>query len=108
MPVIGSSHPVVSSSLPTLKGYGAKRSTGYGLLFVNVDQNNAVTTTVGIMNDTRTFATTTLVYGKAEYDNSQTNVWTAPISESLGTVSGSFSVTLPQWSVTAITLLAAP
>jgi hypothetical protein len=100
--------PVVSSSLPTVKAYSAKRSTGYGLLLVNVDQNNAVTTTVGIMNDMRTFTTSTFVYGKAEYDNSQSNVWTAPVSQSLGTVSGSFSITLPQWSVTAITLSAAP
>ena len=68
----------MSSSLATVKAYGARRGTGYGLLFVNIDQNNAVTTAVGIVNDTRTFTATSLVYGKAQYDNSQNNVWTAP------------------------------
>lgn len=100
--------PRVSSSLATLKAYGARRGNGYGLLLVNIDQNNAVTTAVGIVNDARTFTATSLVYGKAQYDNSQNNVWTAPLSQSLGTVTGSFSITLPQWSVTAITLSTAP
>ena len=96
--------PTVSSSLPTVKGYAARRSGGYGLLLVNVDQNNPVTTAVAIMNDTRTYTASSLVYGKTQYDNSQNNVWTTPVSQSLGQVSGSFSVTLPQWSITAITL----
>jgi hypothetical protein len=96
--------PALSSSLATVKAYAARRSSGYGLLLVNVDQNNPVTTAVAIMNDTRTFTATGLVYGKTQYDNSQNNVWTTPVSQSLGQVSGSFSVTLPQWSVTAITL----
>jgi len=98
----------VSSSLPTVKAYGARRGSGYGLLLVNIDQNNAVTTGVGIVNDTRTFTASSLVYGKAQYDNSQNNVWTAPVSQSLGTVAGSFFIMLPQWSVTAITLSTAP
>lgn len=96
--------PTVSSSLATVKAYAARRSGGYGLLLVNVDQNNPITTAVAIMNDTRTFTASSLVYGKAQYDNSQNNVWTTPVSQSLGQVSGSFSVALPQWSVTAITL----
>lgn len=96
--------PTVSSSLATVKAYAAKRSGGYGLLLVNVDQNNPVTTAVAIMNDTRTFSASSLVYSKVQYDNSQNNFWTTPVPQSLGQVSGSFSVTLPQWSVTAITL----
>jgi hypothetical protein len=96
--------PVLSSSLATLKAYGARRSSGYGLLLINLDQNNPVTTAVTIMNDARTFTASTLLYGKAQYDNSQNNIWTAPVSQSLGTVVGSFSMTLPQWSITAVTL----
>lgn len=96
--------PTVSTSLATVKAYGTRRSTGYGVLLVNIDENNAVTTTVGIVNDTRTFTASSLVYGKAQYDNSQSNVWTTPVSQSLGSVTGTFSVTLPPWSVSAITL----
>jgi hypothetical protein len=100
--------PAVSSSLTTVKAYGARRSSGYGLLLVNVDESNAATTAVTIANDARTFTASSLVYGKAQYDNSQNNVWTVPVSQSLGQVAGSFSITLPQWSVTAITLTTAP
>jgi hypothetical protein len=98
--------PALSSSLTTLKAYGARRGTGYGLLLINLDQNNAVTTAVTIMNDTRSFNATSLLYGKAQYDNSQNNIWTTPVSQSLGTVAGSFSIMLPQWSITAVTLSA--
>jgi hypothetical protein len=98
--------PAVSSSLATLRAYAARRASGYGLLLVNTDQNNPVTTTVGIVNDTRTFTASSLVYGKAQYDNSKNNVWTTPVSQSLGTVTGSLSITVPQWSITAITLSA--
>ena len=96
--------PTMSSSLATVKAYGARRGSGYSLLLVNLDQNSPVTTAVAIMNDTRTFTASSLVYGKTQYDNSQNDTWTGPVSQSLGEVSGSFSVTLPQWSVTAITL----
>lgn len=96
--------PTVGSSLSTVKAYAARRGTGYGVLLINIDENNAVTTTLGIINDARSFTATSLVYGKAQYDNSQTNVWTAPVSQSLGTVTDAVPIALPPWSVTAITL----
>ncbi len=96
--------PTVGSTLTSVRAYGARRSTGYGVLLVNIDQNNAVSAMVDVVNDPRAFAVSSLVYGKAQYDDSQHNVWTAPASQTLGTVSGSFSVTLPPWSVTALTL----
>ena len=96
--------PGVSTVLPTIKAYGTRRSTGYGLLLINADQNNAVTTSIGIANDTRSFTANSVVYGKAQYDNSQGNVWTGPVSQSLGSVTGTFPITLPPWSVTGITL----
>jgi hypothetical protein len=100
--------PAVSSSLATVKAYGRRRGSGYGLLLVNTDQNHTVTTAVGILNDAKTFTISSLVYGRAQYDNSQNNVWTTPVSQSLGRRHGSFSITLPPWSVTAITLSRRP
>lgn len=96
--------PVVSPALKSVEVYGTRRNSGYGLLLVNTDQNNAVTTAIGIANDTRSFTAKSLVYSKAQYDKSQNNVWSTPVPQSLGTVTGSFAITLPQWSVTAITL----
>ena len=96
--------PSVNSNLPTIKAYASKRSNGYGILLVNTDENNPVTTTLGIAKDARTFTATTLLYGKAQYDQSQTGVWVGPVSASLGTVNNPFSVTLPPWSMTIVRL----
>jgi hypothetical protein len=96
--------PIVDSSLTSIRAYAAKRSSGYGLLLVNVDENNPVSATIKLLNESRTFTASSMVYGRAQYDDAQHNVWTPPISQSLGSVSASLSVTLPQWSITAITL----
>jgi hypothetical protein len=96
--------PTVNSSLSSVKAYGARRGSGYGVMLVNTDQHNAVPIALTLANDARTFTATSLVYGKAQYDDSRNNIWTAPVSQSLGTVSGSLLVTLPPWSVTAVTL----
>jgi hypothetical protein len=94
------------SSLSTVKAYAGKRASGYGLLLVNLDENKDVSATVEIVNDSRSFVTSSLVYGKAQYDESQHNVWSQPMSQSLGVVSSSFAIDLPAWSVTSITLSA--
>jgi len=94
------------TSLPTVKAYAGRRASGYGVLLVNLDQNNDVNASLEIANDTRSFPVSSLVYGKAEYDQSQNNVWSPPMSQSLGVVSGSFAIDLPPWSITAITLSA--
>jgi hypothetical protein len=94
------------TSLPTVKAYAGRRASGYGVLLVNLDQNNDVNASLEIANDTRSFSVSSLVYGKAEYDQSQNNVWSPPMSQSLGVVSGSFAIDLPPWSITAITLSA--
>jgi hypothetical protein len=96
--------PTLDPSLSTVKGYGARRGNGYGVLLINLDQSTAITTTFGITNDARTFTASIMVYGKAQYDNSQNNVWSPPTTQSLGSVNGSFAITLAPWSITAITL----
>src|SRR5579863_1383612 len=96
--------PTLQQPGKTLRAYGARRSNGYGVLLVNIDKKHAVAMTVTLENDSRTFSASRLFYGKAQYDNSKDNVWTAPVFQSLGSVSGTFCVTLPPWSATAITL----
>jgi hypothetical protein len=85
--------------------YGARRDSGYGLLFVN-PESQWVGTAVSIANDSRTFSASSLVYGEIQYYD--INSWAGPDSQSLGTVSGSFPVQLPPESITAITLSATP
>ena len=94
------------TSLSAVKAFGGRRTSGYGLLLINLDENNDVSASVEIVNDSRNFVANSLVYSKAQYDNSQNNVWSMPESQSLGAVSGSFAIDLPPWSITAITLSA--
>ena len=94
------------TSLPTVQAYAGRRATGYGLLLINLDENKDANATVEIVNDSRSFAVTSLVYGKAQYDQSQNNIWSPPMSQSLGVVAGSFPIDLPPWSIIAITLSA--
>jgi len=94
------------TSLSTIRAYAGRRASGYGLLLVNLDENADLSTSVQIVNDSRSFVASSLVYGKAQYDQSQNNVWSPPMSQSLGAVTGSFAIDLPQWSITAITLSA--
>jgi hypothetical protein len=98
--------PSISSSLTTLRAYASKRSSGYGILLVNIDENNAISTTVGIANDARSFTATQLSYTKAQFDAGGSGSFPGAAAASLGTVSGNFTVTLPPWSMTGIVLTA--
>ncbi len=95
----------VNSSLANVRAYGASQASGYSVMLFNLDENNGVTVTVGVANTSRaSFTASTVTYGKAQYDDSQKGTWTAPVSQSLGSVSAPVSVTLPPWSMTVLTL----
>jgi hypothetical protein len=95
----------VATSLPNVRAYGATNGTGYSVMIFNLDQNAATSATVGVSNTNSTsFNATTMTYGKAQYDNSKNNVWTAPVSQSLGAVNGAVTLSLPPWSMTVLKL----
>ena len=95
----------VSASLPNVRAYAATQGSGFALMLFNLDESASATVTVGISNTSLTsFAATTVTYGKAQYDASQNGVWTAPVSQSLGTAGAPISVTLPAWSMTVLEL----
>jgi len=67
-------------------------------MLFNLNETASATVTVGVSNTAKTsFAASTVTYGKAQYDNSQNLEWTAPVTQSLGTVQAPVSVTLPAW-----------
>ena len=95
----------LGSGASSVRAYAASNPTGYALLAFNLDQNNATTLSVALNGQGRSaFTATQTTYGKLQYDDSKTNVWTAPISTALGTVSTSFNVSLPPWSMSVLTL----
>jgi hypothetical protein len=95
----------VDASLANVRAYGATQGSGYALMLFNLSQTASTTATVGVQNaGSSSFTASTVTYGKQQYDDSQNNVWTPPVSATLGTVHGSVSVTLPPWSMTVLKL----
>jgi hypothetical protein len=96
----------IGSGLSNVNAYAATKGSGYALLLFNLSGTVTSTVSVDMTNTTRTsFMASTLTYGKAQYDASQNNIWTGPVSANLGTVNASsISVTLPPYSITLLTL----
>jgi hypothetical protein len=95
----------VAASLSSVRAYAATQGPGFAVMLFNLDQSASATVTVGISNTSKTsFSAASVTYGKAQYDDSQNGVWTAPVSQSLGTVAAPVSVTLPAWSMTVLKL----
>ena len=104
----GSTIRNVTTSLPTttLRVYADTLGSGYGVLLFNLNENNPATYTVALDNTSQaTFTATQITYGKAQYDQSQGNVWAGPVTSSLGTLGRGFSVTLPPWSMNLVKLV---
>jgi hypothetical protein len=96
----------VGSGLSNVRAYAASNGAGgYNLMLFNLSESASVAAGVDLTNAANsTFSATSLTYGKAQYDNSKNNVWSGPVSQSLGTFNGSITVTLPPWSMTVLKL----
>jgi len=93
----------VASSLPNVRVYSATQGAGYALMLFNLDQSATTSVTVGVSNASGTsFSASSVTYGKKQYDDSKNNVWTGPVSQSLGTVGSTVTVSLPPWSMTVL------
>jgi hypothetical protein len=104
--VVAGERPLaITNTANLVQAYGATHGSGFAFMLFNLDQNNSTTQTLNVKNTARTsFTGTTMTYGKAQYDQSQSGVWAGPVSASLGTVSNPFSITLPPWSMTVVQL----
>lgn len=103
----GSKMRKVSTSTPTgsARFYADTLGTGYGVLLFNLSQTSSLVTAVTV-NDAgkSSYTATQTTYGKKQYDDSQTNTWTGPVTTAIGTVGTTFNVTLPPWSMSLVTL----
>jgi hypothetical protein len=103
----------MSGSMTNVVAYSATKGTGATFLLINLSKTTPAVVTLSLANATTICSTangncagTQYTYGKMQYDNSMFNIWTSYTTSSLGTVSApsGFTVTLPVWSVNAITL----
>jgi hypothetical protein len=95
----------VDASLSDVRAYAASNGDGYSLMLFNLNQTATTKATVGVKNAAgSSFSASTITYGKQQYDDSKNNVWTGPVTASLGNVQGTVSVTLPPWSMVVLKL----
>jgi len=95
----------VPQSLPNVRAYGATTAKGYTALLFNVDQNDAATFSLEFLNAAKSsYKASQKIYSKAIYDASKQGKWKPPVTKSLGTVGTTLTVTLPPWSISAVTL----
>jgi hypothetical protein len=95
----------VGSGLANIRAYGATNGAGYAFMLFNLDPSASTSVSAQVAHATRTtFTGKATVYGKAQYDTSQNDVWTAPVTTSLGSVGASLDVSLPPWSMTLLEL----
>ena len=97
---------VTGTNLRNVRVYADASPGRYAVLIVNVDGvTTARTFSVQLANAPKSsFTATQTTYGKAQYDQSKTNVWAGPVTQSLGTVKPAFDVTVPPWSISLVTL----
>ena len=69
-------------------------------MLINLDESNSASVPVGFSTLARGSAVTTVTYGKAQYDESQSGQWVGPVMASSGAWQKSAVVTLPPWSIT--------
>ena len=100
--VIGTS---IAAGAANVRAYASSNPGGYALLLFNLDPANTQTLSVTLSNTGRTtFSGNQTTYGKTQYDDSKSGVWTAPVNASLGTVGTSFNLTLPPYSMSVVSL----
>jgi len=92
----------VSSTLTNVRAYASTYKGSYALLLFNLNETSAVTVPVAISAKTSGTGLSITTYGKAQYDQSETNQWVGPVSSTTGAWNQTFSVTLPPWSMSAV------
>ena len=95
----------VPASLGTnVRAYGFSTRRGYAMIFFN-NTLASIAVTARIDGASRSaFRAELATYGKAQYDKSKQNRWVGPATQELGNVSSSVPLTLPPYSMTALTL----
>lgn len=85
--------------------YAATQGSGYALFLFNLEPSVSVPVEVKLSNATRSsFNAVEISYDKSIYDQSQSNVWAAPVTQTIGTVGTTFTLTLTPWSMNVVEL----
>jgi hypothetical protein len=90
------------ASAPHVRAFASTYDGGYALMLFNLDKGSSIQVPVSIAGVNSGAGGTTVLYDKALYDASKNNVWKKPVTKALPAWNGSFTVTLPAWSMMAV------
>src|ERR1700761_7565746 len=89
-------------SAPNVRAFASTYDGGYALMLFNLDKDSSINVPVTISGVNSGSGGTTMLYDRALYDASKDNVWKNPTTGSLKAWKGSFTVTLPAWSMIVV------
>ena len=93
------------SRLIGIRAYAAEQGQGYAVMIFNLNEANSLTASVQVQHAVPTsYSASMVAYDKSIYDQSQSGLWAAPTTTSLGTVSLPFNVNLTPWSMNVLIL----
>ena len=90
------------TSMPDIRAYAATDAGGDAVMLFNLNQTTTEDVTVTIDNKTSGSGGSITTYDKDMYDQSQNNVWVGPTTVSLGSWNGSFTISMPPWSMAVV------
>jgi hypothetical protein len=90
----------VAARVPNVRAYAATHGSGYALTLFNLDETASQNVSVAIAGLANGSSVEVTTYGKAQYDTSQNNVWTGPVSHKRKAFTAPLTFTLPPWSMT--------
>jgi hypothetical protein len=91
----------VPAALTTVRAYAVTTANGYGVLLFNMSPSATVVVPLGIDTLASGSAVTSYVYGKAQYDLSNSGNWTGFVRTASGAWQTSLTATLPPYSMSA-------
>jgi len=88
---------------PWLLSYAATHGTSYAVILINRDETATHVVPVKLEGKASGSSVHSWTYGKAQYDQTYFHDWEAkPVTATYGSWSGTYSATLPPWSVTVL------
>jgi len=96
--------PAVAGDTTDVRAYAATNNGGTALFIFNTNQTTSQPITVTVSGQSTSSSVTFTTYDKALYDQSQTNLWPAPTTQSLGQQTLPLTLTLTPWSMNLIVI----
>ena len=94
--------PSVTGDTTNVVAYAATHSGGTALVLFNRNENSSETVQLTLTGKSSATSVTVETYNKAIYDLSQSDVWNAPTTTSLGAQSLPLTLTLTPWSMNVV------